>query len=78
MEKWSHATQISAESVLLVTTFAKNGGDMPFRIIRAEPEDWEALRAIRLRSLREEPQAYAADYETEARLPARPVAGATG
>jgi ribosomal protein S18 acetylase RimI-like enzyme len=39
---------------------------MPFRIIRAEPEDWEALRAIRLRSLREEPQAYASSYETEA------------
>ncbi|HEX3205768.1 MAG TPA: GNAT family N-acetyltransferase [Propionibacteriaceae bacterium] len=40
---------------------------MPFRIVRAEPEDWEAIRAIRLRSLSEEPQAYAADYETEAR-----------
>ena len=41
--------------------------DMPFRIIRAEPEDWEAVRSTRLRSLGEEPQAYAADYETEAR-----------
>jgi ribosomal protein S18 acetylase RimI-like enzyme len=40
---------------------------MLFRIIRAGPEDWEAVRAIRLRSLREEPQAYASNYETEAR-----------
>jgi ribosomal protein S18 acetylase RimI-like enzyme len=40
---------------------------MPFMIIRAEPEDWELCRGIRLRSLREEPQAYAADYETEGR-----------
>jgi ribosomal protein S18 acetylase RimI-like enzyme len=68
-KKWSNATQISAESGLLVTAFAKKGGDMPFRIVRAEPEDWEALRAIRLRSLREEPQAYASSYETEARYP---------
>ena len=40
---------------------------MTFMIIRAEPEDWEIYRGIRLRSLREEPQAYASDYETEAR-----------
>ncbi len=40
---------------------------MPFRIIRAEPSDWEAYRAIRLRSLLEEPNAYASDYQTEAR-----------
>lgn len=40
---------------------------MTFMIIRAEPEDWEAYRAIRLRSLREEAHAYAADYQTEAR-----------
>jgi hypothetical protein len=51
---------------------------MPFRIIRAEPEDWEAVRSIRLRSLGEEPQAYAADYETEARYRPRTVAGAAG
>jgi ribosomal protein S18 acetylase RimI-like enzyme len=41
-------------------------GGMSFVIIGAEPGDWEAYRAIRLRSLREEPAAYAADYETEA------------
>jgi ribosomal protein S18 acetylase RimI-like enzyme len=35
-------------------------------IRRAEPSDWETCRAIRLRSLREEPDVYAADYETEA------------
>jgi GNAT superfamily N-acetyltransferase len=40
---------------------------MTFMIIRAEPEDWEIYRGIRLRSLREEPHAYASDYETEAR-----------
>jgi hypothetical protein len=42
--------------------------DMTFMIIRAEPSDWEAVRAIRLRSLREEPDAYASDYLTEARF----------
>jgi ribosomal protein S18 acetylase RimI-like enzyme len=42
---------------------------MAFMIERAEPEDWETYRAIRLRSLREEPAAYAADYETEVRYP---------
>jgi len=46
---------------------SRHHGEVPFRIIGAEPEDWEAVRAIRLRSLSEEPQAYAADYETEAR-----------
>jgi ribosomal protein S18 acetylase RimI-like enzyme len=40
---------------------------MTFMIIRAEPEDWEIYRGIRLRSLREEPHAYASDYATEAR-----------
>jgi ribosomal protein S18 acetylase RimI-like enzyme len=40
---------------------------MTFMIIRGEPEDWEIYRGIRLRSLREEPQAYASDDETEAR-----------
>ena len=34
----------------------------------AEPSDWEAVRDIRLRSLREEPDAYASDYQTEARF----------
>jgi GNAT superfamily N-acetyltransferase len=38
---------------------------MSFRIIRAEPSDWEAYRAIRLRSLREEPTAYESQYQTE-------------
>lgn len=38
---------------------------MSFRIIRAEPSDWEDYRAIRLRSLREEPTAYESQYETE-------------
>jgi ribosomal protein S18 acetylase RimI-like enzyme len=42
---------------------------MAFMIERAEPEDWETYRTIRLRSLREEPAAYAADYGTEARYP---------
>ena len=32
----------------------------------AELSDWEAVRDIRLRSLREEPDAYASDYQTEA------------
>jgi hypothetical protein len=35
-------------------------------IRHAEPSGWETYRAIRLRSLREEPDTYAADYETEA------------
>jgi ribosomal protein S18 acetylase RimI-like enzyme len=34
----------------------------------AGPSDWEAVRDIRLRSLREEPDAYASDYQTEARF----------
>jgi ribosomal protein S18 acetylase RimI-like enzyme len=34
----------------------------------AEPSDWEAVRDIRLRSLREEPDAYASDYHTEDRF----------
>jgi ribosomal protein S18 acetylase RimI-like enzyme len=34
----------------------------------AHQSDWEAVRDIRLRSLREEPDAYASDYETEARF----------
>jgi ribosomal protein S18 acetylase RimI-like enzyme len=34
----------------------------------AHESDWEAVRDIRLRSLREEPDAYASDYETEARF----------
>lgn len=40
---------------------------MGYVIMRAEPSDWEAVRAMRLRSLLEEPEAYAADYVTEAR-----------
>ena len=40
-------------------------GDMAFMIRRAEPADWETYRAIRLRSLREEPAAYASQYEIE-------------
>jgi len=42
---------------------------MTFRITRATLEDWEACRAIRLRSLREEPDAYSSEYETEASYP---------
>jgi ribosomal protein S18 acetylase RimI-like enzyme len=34
----------------------------------AEPSDWEAVRDIRLRSLLEEPDAYASDYPAEARF----------
>jgi ribosomal protein S18 acetylase RimI-like enzyme len=34
----------------------------------AEPEDWEAVRDIRLRMLREEPDAYASEYQAEARF----------
>ena len=34
----------------------------------AEPSDWEAVRDIRLRSLGEEPDAYASEYQTEARF----------
>jgi ribosomal protein S18 acetylase RimI-like enzyme len=34
----------------------------------AQESDWEAIRDIRLRSLREEPDAYASDYQTEARF----------
>jgi ribosomal protein S18 acetylase RimI-like enzyme len=34
----------------------------------AEPKDWEAVRDIRLRMLREEPDAYASEYQTEARF----------
>ena len=37
-------------------------------IRRAEPEDWEVVRDIRLRMLREEPDAYASEYQTEARF----------
>jgi ribosomal protein S18 acetylase RimI-like enzyme len=37
-------------------------------IRRAEPEDWEVVRDIRLRMLREEPDAYASEYRTEARF----------
>jgi ribosomal protein S18 acetylase RimI-like enzyme len=40
-------------------------GGMAFMIRRAEPSDWEAYRAIRLRSLCEEPAAYESEYETE-------------
>jgi ribosomal protein S18 acetylase RimI-like enzyme len=43
-----------------------------FVIRLAEPKDWQAVRDIRLRSLREEPDAYASEYQTEARFdPAR-------
>jgi ribosomal protein S18 acetylase RimI-like enzyme len=38
---------------------------MGFMIRRAEPADWEIYRAIRLRSLGEEPAAYASQYEIE-------------
>jgi ribosomal protein S18 acetylase RimI-like enzyme len=41
---------------------------MTLMIRPAEPPDWEAVRDIRLRSLREEPDAYASEYQTEARL----------
>jgi ribosomal protein S18 acetylase RimI-like enzyme len=43
---------------------------MGFMIRPAEASDWESVRDIRLRSLREEPDAYASDYETEARFDA--------
>lgn len=39
--------------------------EMSFTIVHAEPSDWETYRAIRLRSLREEPAAYASQYEIE-------------
>jgi ribosomal protein S18 acetylase RimI-like enzyme len=39
-----------------------------FVIRLAEPKDWEVVRDIRLRSLREEPDAYESEYQTEARL----------
>jgi GNAT superfamily N-acetyltransferase len=57
--------------VSFVTTFGKKEagseyGNMAFAIRRAEPSDWEIYREIRLRSLREEPAAYASQYETEA------------
>lgn len=42
------------------------GGNVVFMIRAAEPSDWEAVRDIRLRSLREEPDAYASEYQTEA------------
>ena len=56
--------------------------EMSFTIIRAEPSDWESYRAIRLRSLREEPAAYASQYEIETQYAAdqwraRMVNGAT-
>ena len=41
---------------------------MTFIIRRAEPSDWEVYRSIRLRSLSEEPDAYEAEYEAEARF----------
>jgi ribosomal protein S18 acetylase RimI-like enzyme len=37
-------------------------------IRRAEPEDWEVVRDIRLRMLREEPDVYASEYQTEAQF----------
>jgi ribosomal protein S18 acetylase RimI-like enzyme len=40
-------------------------GDVAFMTRRAEPSDWETYRAIRLRSLQEEPTAYASQYEIE-------------
>ena len=39
---------------------------MTFTIRRAKPSDWEAYRAIRLRSLLDEPEAYESEYQTEA------------
>jgi GNAT superfamily N-acetyltransferase len=39
--------------------------EMSLTIIGAEPSDWEDYRAVRLRSLREEPTAYESQYETE-------------
>jgi ribosomal protein S18 acetylase RimI-like enzyme len=61
------------ESASFVTPFGSGRGqtgrnyrDMAFIIRRAEPSDWEAYRSIRLRSLREEPAAFASQYETEA------------
>ena len=41
---------------------------MGFVVRLAEPKDWQAVRDIRLRSLREEPDAYASEYQTEARF----------
>jgi ribosomal protein S18 acetylase RimI-like enzyme len=45
---------------------ALKGGNVLIR--PAAPSDWEAVRDIRLRSLREEPDAYASDYLTETRF----------
>jgi ribosomal protein S18 acetylase RimI-like enzyme len=42
------------------------GGNVMIR--PAGPSDWEAVRDIRLRSLGEEPDAYASEYQTEARF----------
>jgi ribosomal protein S18 acetylase RimI-like enzyme len=39
---------------------------MTFTIRHAKPSDWEAYRAIRLRSLLEEPEAYESVHQTEA------------
>jgi predicted GNAT family acetyltransferase len=41
---------------------------MPITIRRAELDDWRMCRAIRLRALREEPQAYASTLERELQL----------
>ena len=46
----------------------QEGGNVVFMIRAAEPSDWEAVRDLRLRSLREEPDAYASEYQTEARF----------
>jgi ribosomal protein S18 acetylase RimI-like enzyme len=43
-------------------------GNVSIMIRPAEPSDWEAVRNVRLRSLREEPDAYASEYQTEARF----------
>jgi ribosomal protein S18 acetylase RimI-like enzyme len=65
-------SSFAADFVSFVTTSTRIGSlgnrhwNMTFTIRRAKPSDWESYRAIRLRSLLEEPQAYKSEYETEA------------
>ena len=59
------ATTTAADSMRGARAALKGGNVL---IRPAEPSDWEAVRDIRLRSLREEPDAYASDYLTETRF----------
>ena len=61
------ATTTAADSMRDARAALKRG-NVVFMIRAAEPSDWEAVRDIRLRSLREEPDAYASEYQTETRF----------